>query len=1117
MDEKPRKCSQCGFENPAGMRFCGGCGTPLAEVAVEEERKDVAVLFADIADFTALVASRDPEETKDKIEACLRTMAEQVAAVDGVVEKFIGDAVMAVFGVPVAHDNDAERAVRAGWRMLEQVRWFGASAGLDVELRIGVHYGEVIVSAHDRAPGREHHVFGEVVNLASRLEKSGEVGAVVVSGEVYRRTKEIFAYEELPKVKVKGVAEPLARYRVVGERAERGKIRGIRGLSAPMIAREEELRVLREAYREAAAGPRARVAAVVGEAGLGKTRLTEELLQALHREGEAPRVLHGRCLAYAGAPTYLPFIQILRSALGLKDDMALAEETAQAREGVRQIWPEDEWGEVDAVELVTELLAPGGDGRRPAGRDTDQIRDQLFFVVERLLGRLAASEPLVLVVEDAQWADPSSLALIEHLARTLRRARVFMILNMRPPEEAAPRAGDLLAALADYDHAQVVNLEDLSPEESGELVAALLEVEKLPAATRRFIIDRAAGNPFFVEEIIKALIEEGALVQRGDSWAATRDVEALDIPDTIEGVLRSRLDNLPRHQKRLIQRASVVGEVFWRKIVAELMEQSVDDYLDDLERRDLVRQRLESIFEDDLEYIFKHTILHETVYNSILRRVRRNLHLRTAQWIEQNYADRIEAYYPLVAHHYEHGGEPTRAAEYYFRAATRAAALYANDNAKKFYAQAAALTADPSTARRVYFGWGEVCARTGDNYEAISNFEGALNSCRAAEEEAEVYHRLGDVYEKMSAYPKALDYFALAEELLAGQPPTLVLAHAYKSSAWVHYLQGDFEAAFEVAQKADDLLAQLAREDFDADMVRARVHNIRGAIYHEWNLPEEARRAYDQTLALYEKHGNLFGVATILNNIGTTEMTQGRVDSALAYLRRSFDLGGRSGNRFSQAVNCCNLGEAYLMVGDYEEARRYLDLYVETNAAIGNRLGDGYAFSGLARVAAETGDGPEAEDYFRKAIAVFEEVGAAENARETRLALAEFFAGRGRAQEARALVAAERERRDDTRLQLWEAIVTSRLPAEFLTADGDEIRRVVIRGAAALAGLKDVMERVEIAAALARLSAALEDEINARIFREEVEKLARQIEAGVSEEKYRAGFRRRLAEHVLGP
>ncbi|UCH77731.1 MAG: tetratricopeptide repeat protein, partial [Candidatus Coatesbacteria bacterium] len=470
-----------------------------------------------------------------------------------------------------------------------------------------------------------------------------------------------------------------------------------------------------------------------------------------------------------------------------------------------------------------------------------------------------------------------------------------------------------------------------------------------------------------------------------------------------------------------------------------------------------------------------------------------------------------------VAHHYEHGGEPARAAEYYLRAATRAAALYANDNAKKFYGQAAGLTADPTTTRRIYFGWGEVCARTGHNYVAISNFEAALNSCRTAEEEAEVYHRLGDVYEKMSAYPKALDYYALAEELLAERPASLVLAHVYKSSAWVHYLQGDFEMAFEVAQKAHDLLEQLHRDDFDADMVRARLHNIRGAIYHEWNLPEEARLAYDRTLELYEQHGNLFGVATILNNIGTTEMTQGRLGSSLAYLHRSFDLGGRSGNRFSQAVNCANLGEAYLTIRDYDEARRYFHEYVETNAAIGNRLGDGYAFAGFARVAAETGEPREAETYFRKAIAVFEEVGAAENARETRFSLAEFFAAHGRVEEARALVAAERDRRDDTRLQLWEAIVTSRLPKEVLAAaEKDSLRQIVIRGAAALAALKDVMERLEVASALARLSAALADDDNARIFREEVEKLARAVEAGISDEKHRKGFRQRLAEHVMG-
>jgi predicted ATPase/class 3 adenylate cyclase len=1107
----------CGFENPPGMRFCGGCGAPIAEVDVEEERKHVAVLFADICDFTALVASSDAEETKDKIDLCLNTMAEEVVAMDGVVEKFIGDAIMAVFGVPVAHENDAERAVRAALRILEQVRWFGATAGLEVELRIGVHFGEVIASVHDQAPGRGHHIFGDVVNVASRLEKTGEAGAVVVSEEVYRQTDKVFEFESLPAVSAKGVAEPLVRYRVLGEKAERGKIRGIRGLSAPMVGRADELARLMKSYGEAADGKGARVTAVVGEAGIGKTRLSEELIQAARDRGPEPRVLYGRCLSYTGAPSYLPFIQMLKSEIGAKDSMTPAEVKALLEIALTDVLGGTTLGDVNAAGILGELLAPAGNGYRPGGHDTEQIQAQTFWLFEKYLAALAERGPVILLIEDAQWGDASTLALIEHLARALSNSRTLVLLNTRPAREYGPGAEHLMRKLGELPYFDSITLEDLSADEAGELVAALLEVERLPAPTRTFIIERAAGNPFFVEEIIKALIEAGVLVQRGDSWAATRDIETLDIPDTIEGVLRSRVDNLPRVQKRLIQRASVVGEVFWRKVVAELMERAVDDFLDDLERRDMVRQRLESIFEDDLEYMFKHAILHETVYNGILRRVRRNLHLRTAEWIERNYREHIESYLSLVGHHFEMGGEAARAADYYLRAGLRASSLYANDSAKEFFGRATENGKTPDVLRPAYLNWGEVCARTGDNDNAISNYEACLTSCRSAVEEAEVYQRLGDVHERMSDYPKALDYYTLAEELLDGQPPTLILSHIYKSTAWVHYLRGDNDRAFETAQKADEVLGLLGREDYEADMVRARLHSVRGAVYHEWNLPDEARAEYDHTLELYEKNGNLFGVGTILNNIGTTEMTQGHIGAAITTLQQSFDLAGRSGNRFGQAVACCNIGECYLTIGDYDEAKKYFDLYLEINAGIGNLLGDGYAYDGLAYVAAEAGDPKKAEELFEKSIAIFEEVGATGNEREVRLSLAEFLAGRGRREEAEAIVAAERARQDDTRLQLREAIIMSRLPADKWRDDEEDrvkIKQITYRGAATLAALKDVIERFEAAVALGRLSAALGDEDNARIFRAEAEKLARGLEAGIEEESQRESFRRRLDEQV---
>jgi class 3 adenylate cyclase len=405
MKTEPIICSLCGFKNAPNVRFCGGCGEPVTEMQIEEERKEVAILFADICNFTELVASHDPEETKDKIDECLRVMADQVVAMNGVVEKFIGDSVMAVFGVPATHENDAELAVRAGMRIVEGARNHGVEEGLDLEVRVGIHFGEVIASHHSQAPGRAHHVFGNAVNIASRLESTGVVGAVVASETIFRKTRAFFTYEELASINVKGVQEKLKRYRVINEKALRGKIRGIPGLSSPMIGREREIRLLQKIYREVSEGKGARVVTIVGEAGIGKTRLVEELLVSLKQTGDRPRFLHGRCLAYTGAPTYHPFSEIFKKAMGVKDDMPQEEIADQLASSVERILGARKIGDIDAVGILAEILALGKDGNLLDDRNNKQIHNQILLVIESLIRALANETTIVLLFEDVQWTD----------------------------------------------------------------------------------------------------------------------------------------------------------------------------------------------------------------------------------------------------------------------------------------------------------------------------------------------------------------------------------------------------------------------------------------------------------------------------------------------------------------------------------------------------------------------------------------------------------------------------------------------------------------------------------------------------------------------------------------
>ena len=666
---------------------------------IEGERKQATVVFADLSGFTALSERLDPEEVTMLTNEVLKEMAEAVYQYEGYVDKFIGDAVMAVFGAPVAHEDDPERALRAAVAMRERLEHFNQAwserHGQPLSLHVGVNTGTVIAGAVGSDLRMSYTVMGDTVNTASRLEGVARPGQILVSRDTYRLARGAFTFTALDPITVKGKRKPLEVYELQLARLRPGKPRGIQELASVFVGRERESALLRRVAKDLAGG-RGRIVVVVGEAGIGKSRLMAEW-----RNEIADRIewMEGRCFAHTTALSYGPFLDVLRRYAGIEGDHSEAEALTHLLAAVAGPFP----GDTEAYALLANLLAlpPPADGSALlAGLPAEAIRQKLFDLMADLFTHLAQERPTLLVIEDAHWADVTSLELIERLLALTDRLPLAIIGVMRNGLGSEAPLSRLLAC-AQAGHADrfiSITLALLSPTSSQELVERLLEMTELPTVLRPLILDKAEGNPFFVEEVIRALIEQGALARGETGWETTPLLTGVSVPDTLQGVLMSRLDRLPVETKWLAQQASVIGRTFLYRVLLRMAEDaaSVDADLDRLEREQLIRERARH---PEVEYTFKHALTQEVAYQSLLAPRRKELHRRVGGVMEAIFAERLGEFYSIIGEHFLHGEVWERAADYLTNAGNAAARLYAHAEARMHYARTLeALSHLPDTA-----------------------------------------------------------------------------------------------------------------------------------------------------------------------------------------------------------------------------------------------------------------------------------------------------------------------------------------------------------------------------------------------------------------------------------
>jgi class 3 adenylate cyclase/tetratricopeptide (TPR) repeat protein len=766
-------CPSCGKENPDGFQFCGFCTAPLTEQprsSIQEERKVVSVLFCDLVGFTAASEAADPEDVRGRIRPYHARLRQEIERYGGTVEKFIGDAVMAVFGAPVAHEDDAERAVRAGLRILEGIEELNeADPTLALQVRIGINTGEAVVALGARPEEGEGIVTGDVVNTASRLEGAAPINGIAVSEATYRATDRIFDYEELEPAAVKGKPEPLTVFRPLASRARFGSD-VTRTHAAPLVGRELEKSLLIGTFERAAQQRSCQLVTIVGEPGVGKSRLCAELFHHLEDRPGLTRWRQGRCLPYGDGIAFWALGEIVKAECGILESDSQEEAEAKLEQALPAADPDFAWLKARLAPLV-------GAGGEPAALE------ESFAAWRRVLESWAEGRETVLVFEDLHWADEALLSFLEHLADWAEGVPLVLLCTARP--ELYERYSGFGA---NARNVQSINLAPLSEGETARLIAALLERAVLPAETQRELLERAGGNPLYAEEFVRLLTDRG------------EPAPVEEVPDSVQALIAARLDTLSSDRKSLLQDAAVLGKVFWAGSLADIGKRDlaeVEQALHELSRKELVRPARSSSMDGEQEYGFWHVLVRDVCYGQIPRAARAARHRAAAAWIERKAGERVEDLADVLAYHYLQALELARAVgesdetneveagatRYLGLAGERALALDV-ERAEAHLAKALELApADHAERASLLENWAQAVHQQGRLQEARQALEEALALNRGRSElvaTGRVLTRLSLVLFRLGDRQSDA-MIAEAVELLETQPagPELVSAHAH--------------------------------------------------------------------------------------------------------------------------------------------------------------------------------------------------------------------------------------------------------------------------------------------------------------------------------------------------
>ncbi|MBN1484435.1 MAG: tetratricopeptide repeat protein [Chloroflexia bacterium] len=881
----------------------------------EERRRLVSVLFVDIVGFTRFSEEHDPEEVAQLVGRFYEVVAQTVVAHGGEVARYLGDAVMAVFGLQQTAEDDAQRAVQAGLLLPPRLQ----EAGLPFQIRTGIHSGLVLSGTLEVRGQRDWTVLGDTVNVASRLQVAAPTNGLLISRTTFQQVRGHFVLEACAPLSLKGKAELVQAYLVqqTKERPYHPLTRGVEGLFVRTIGREQEIALLQEAFRQVLAERRARWITVIGDPGIGKSRLLSDLEEWLDLRPESMWYLRAQCRpAFQQQPQPYALLRAMWfERFGLAENVPPQEAKQVFEQGIRSLWPDAVEDSGPVLGHLIGLPFEGHPALRGLRDDLAALRGRSIVLAQALWQHLLEQQPLLLLLEDLHWADrPSQEWLLEVIQGS---SGPCLVVGAARPEWPDPP----------WDRHQRLPLSALSEEQGRQLVRELLQqVESLPPELEAMISERTEGVPYYVEEIVNWLLDQGVIEAGPEHWSVHMDrMEGRPLPSTLQHLLLSRVDTLAPAERRALQWAAVVGRVFWEGAIEAIGQVSeIRPVLERLQKQRMVEYQPVSSLKGERAWAFRHMLLRDAVYDTMLRRDRPGLHLRVARWLEGQAGDWQKEYAALLAGHYEIAGEVERAAHFYLQAALQSR-YAATEAAISYGLQAVELEALTERFERVqlYRTLGELLSRQARYQEALRIYQTLREEAGGSQDEellAQAQLGISRVLEGQGRPQAALEEMAGPMAALAApvlSPPTK--AEILYWAGWLHHRLGENEAALQLALEALDLI-----EDVGTSMVRVHNLNLLGGIYIQSGRYDLAEARLGEALELLRELKHWRGIGIVLGNLGEVARARGKYQQAEVHYREALSIARRIGDRQGETFALNNVGASLLGSGQLDAAEDFL-------------------------------------------------------------------------------------------------------------------------------------------------------------------------------------------------